>query len=80
MVQARKLLGDEPRANMVLLRGFAKHTLYPSMKDRYGSKALAIAAYPVYRGICRLVGMTVSFRGRQPGRGIEGAGRSFCRV
>ena len=44
---------------MVLLRGFAKHTLYPSMKDRYGLKALAIAAYPMYRGICRLVGMTV---------------------
>ena len=59
MVQARKLLGDEPRANMVLLRGFAKHTLYPSMKDRYGLKALAIATYPMYRGICRLLGMTV---------------------
>jgi len=59
MVQARKLLGDEPKANMVLLRGFAKHTLYPSMKDRYGLKALAIATYPMYRGISRLVGMTV---------------------
>jgi 2,3-bisphosphoglycerate-independent phosphoglycerate mutase len=59
MVQARKLLGDEPKANMVLLRGFAKHTLYPSMKDRYGLNALAIATYPMYRGICRLLGMTV---------------------
>ena len=59
MVQARKLLGDEPKANMVLLRGFAKHTLYPSMKDRYGLNALSIATYPMYRGICRLVGMTV---------------------
>ena len=59
MIQARKLLGDEPKANMVLLRGFSRHTLYPSMKDRYGLKALAIATYPMYRGICRLVGMTV---------------------
>jgi len=59
IVQARKILGDEPKANMVLLRGFAKHTLYPSMKDRYGLNALAIATYPMYRGICRLVGMTV---------------------
>ena len=59
MVQARKLLGDEPKANMVLLRGFAKHTLYPSMKDRYGLNALSIATYPMYRGICRLLGMTV---------------------
>jgi len=59
MVQARKLLGDEPKANMVLLRGFAKHTLYPSMKERYGMNAMAIAAYPMYRGICRLLGMKV---------------------
>ncbi len=59
IAQTRKLLADEPKANMVLLRGFAKHTSYPSMKDRYGLNALAIAAYPMYRGICRLVGMTV---------------------
>jgi 2,3-bisphosphoglycerate-independent phosphoglycerate mutase len=59
IVQAQKLLADEAKANMVLLRGFAKHTLYPSMKDRYGLNALAIAAYPMYRGISRLVGMTV---------------------
>ncbi|MGD0625096.1 MAG: 2,3-bisphosphoglycerate-independent phosphoglycerate mutase [Thermodesulfobacteriota bacterium] len=57
--QTRQLLSDEPKANMVLLRGFAKHTRYPSMKDRYGLNALAIATYPMYRGISRLVGMTV---------------------
>jgi 2,3-bisphosphoglycerate-independent phosphoglycerate mutase len=57
--QTGKILADEPKANMVLLRGFAKHTLYPSMKERYGLNSLAIAAYPMYRGIGRLVGMTV---------------------
>jgi 2,3-bisphosphoglycerate-independent phosphoglycerate mutase len=59
VLQTRQILADEPKANMVLLRGFAKHTLYPSMKERYGLNALAIAAYPMYRGISRLVGMTV---------------------
>ncbi|MFH1756730.1 MAG: 2,3-bisphosphoglycerate-independent phosphoglycerate mutase [Pseudomonadota bacterium] len=59
VAQSRKILADESRANMVLLRGFAKHTRYPSMKERYGLNALAIAAYPMYRGISRLVGMTV---------------------
>jgi len=57
--QMGKILADEPKANMVLLRGFAKHTHYPSMKERYGLNSLAIAAYPMYRGISRLVGMTV---------------------
>jgi len=57
--QTGRILADEPKANMVLLRGFAKHTRYPSMKERYGLNALAIASYPMYRGISRLVGMTV---------------------
>jgi 2,3-bisphosphoglycerate-independent phosphoglycerate mutase len=57
--QVKKILADEPKANMVLLRGFAKHTRYPSMKERYGLNSLAIATYPMYRGISRLVGMTV---------------------
>ncbi len=59
IAQSRKLLAGEPKANMVLLRGFAKHVRYPSMKERYGLNALAIATYPMYRGISRLVGMKV---------------------
>lgn len=57
--RTKDLLTDEPKANMVLLRGFAKHTRYPSMKERYGLNPLAIATYPMYRGISRLVGMRV---------------------
>lgn len=57
--QSRQILADEPKANMILLRGFAKHTRYPSFKERYGLHALAIAVYPMYRGISRLVGMNV---------------------
>jgi len=59
VTQTGKILADEPKANMVLLRGFAKHTQYPSMKERYGLNSLAIATYPMYRGISRLVGMKV---------------------
>ncbi len=57
--QSQQILADEPKANMILLRGFAKHTRYPSFMERYGLKALAIAVYPMYRGISRLVGMNV---------------------
>jgi 2,3-bisphosphoglycerate-independent phosphoglycerate mutase len=57
--QSRRILSDEPKVNLVLLRGFAKHTRYPSMGERYGLRSLAIAVYPMYRGISRLVGMEV---------------------
>ncbi|MCK4590753.1 MAG: 2,3-bisphosphoglycerate-independent phosphoglycerate mutase, partial [Candidatus Latescibacteria bacterium] len=55
--QARELLKDERPANMVLLRGFAKYPDVPSMSEVYGLNPAAIAAYPMYKGIARLVGM-----------------------
>ena len=57
--QSQAILAKEPKANLILLRGFSKFTRYPSMAERYGLKSLAIAVYPMYRGISRLVGMEV---------------------
>jgi len=34
-----------------LLRGFAKYKVFPGMTDRFGLKPLAIATYPMYKGI-----------------------------
>jgi len=59
LAQAKDILKDEKRANMILLRGFAEFREYPSMKSRYGLKSGAIAMYPMYRGISRLLGMDV---------------------
>ncbi|MCH8127670.1 2,3-bisphosphoglycerate-independent phosphoglycerate mutase [candidate division KSB1 bacterium] len=58
--QIRGILADESPANMVLLRGFAKHKKYPSMMERFKLKSLAIANYPMYRGISRLIGMDLN--------------------
>mgnify|MGYP000526293447 FL=1 len=57
--EARKLLADEHPANMVLLRGFAKHPHPPTFEEVYKLRAAAVATYPMYRGLARLVGMTV---------------------
>lgn len=55
--QGRKALRVEPKANMLLLRGFAKHHPYPSMGERYKLRALCLANYPMYRGVAKLLGM-----------------------
>ena len=61
--QAGKILSNEPKANMMLLRGYSRYRRYPSLQQRFGLNALAVAGYPMYRGIARLLGMAV---GPQP--------------
>lgn len=58
--KTRAVLADEEKANMMLLRGYARYRRYPSLRERFGLNALAIAGYPMYRGIARLLGMEVA--------------------
>ncbi|MBI4600520.1 MAG: 2,3-bisphosphoglycerate-independent phosphoglycerate mutase [Planctomycetes bacterium] len=57
--RAFEVLVDEPKANGMLLRGFSGLPRVVPFGERYGLRAGAIAAYPMYRGVARLVGMTV---------------------
>ncbi len=57
--QIRRLLADDPKANVVLLRGFDTHRELPGFDQRFGLRAAAVAIYPMYRGIARLLGMDV---------------------
>ncbi len=57
--QARRMLKDEKPANMLMLRGFARKPPIAGMQENYGVRASAIAVYPMYRGLARLVGMDV---------------------
>ena len=57
--QAREILKDDFPANFLTLRGIAKKPAIPTYKEVYGLRAAAIAVYPMYRGLARLVGMDV---------------------
>jgi 2,3-bisphosphoglycerate-independent phosphoglycerate mutase len=57
--QAKEILKDESPANYLMMRGFAKFPAIATMEDVYGVRPVAIAVYPMYRGLARLVGMTV---------------------
>lgn len=59
LAQAQKALQAEEKANSILLRGFAQYQPFPGMTERFGLRALAIANYPMYRGLARLVGMNL---------------------
>jgi 2,3-bisphosphoglycerate-independent phosphoglycerate mutase len=57
--QVRQTLADEDRANFVLARGFAKFPDWPTFPERYQLDPAAVAGYPMYRGVARLVGIPV---------------------
>ncbi|MCL4858470.1 MAG: 2,3-bisphosphoglycerate-independent phosphoglycerate mutase [Caldilineaceae bacterium] len=69
---ARETLKDEPKANTLNLRGLAKDPGLPHLTDIYGLRAAAIAVYPMYKGVARLVGMdVVDFTGDRPAHQID---------
>jgi 2,3-bisphosphoglycerate-independent phosphoglycerate mutase len=58
--QAVSLLKNEQPANAVLMRGFAELPHIPSLGELYGLNPLALAVYPDYKGVSRLLGMSVA--------------------
>ena len=55
--QAKEILSDEPKANFIMMRGFAGARHYPSMEDRFKLNSYTIANYPMYRGVATMLGM-----------------------
>src|SRR5947207_4894589 len=56
---AKARLADAAPANMVLLRGFDQLPRLPRFPETFGLRPAAIAAYPMYRGLAKLVGLEV---------------------
>lgn len=59
IASAREILRGHEPANSLNLRGIAQDPGLPRFKDVFGLKAGAIATYPMYRGVAKLVGMDV---------------------
>ena len=57
--KANEVLRPFHPANTILLRGFSKVPNIPTMLDRFKLRPAAIATYPMYRGLARLVGMEI---------------------
>ncbi len=69
---ARQAIRAEPVANTLNLRGLAMDPGLLSLHDVWGLQAAAIAVYPMYRGVARLVGMEpLSFTGETPADQVQ---------
>jgi 2,3-bisphosphoglycerate-independent phosphoglycerate mutase len=69
--QAKKILSGQPKANFHTMRGFAAKPALPSYEEVYGLRAAAIAVYPMYKGLARLVGMALLGKAQNLSEQIE---------
>ena len=69
--QASQLLKGEKKANGLTMRGFAAKPALPSYEEVYGLRAAAIAVYPMYKGLARLVGMKIVGKATTIGEQVE---------
>ncbi|MCX6571816.1 MAG: 2,3-bisphosphoglycerate-independent phosphoglycerate mutase [Candidatus Aminicenantes bacterium] len=53
------VLAGEAKANAALLRGFSKFPSIPTMQELFKVRPAAIANYPMYKGLAKILGMEV---------------------
>nr|WP_261361851.1 2,3-bisphosphoglycerate-independent phosphoglycerate mutase [Frigoriglobus tundricola] len=76
VAEATKVLAPEAPINGATLRGFATYPKIATFADIYGLKAAAIAVYPMYKGLARLVGMDIL----EPGPTLHGQIETLANV
>jgi 2,3-bisphosphoglycerate-independent phosphoglycerate mutase len=59
VAEAARVLKSHAPTNMVTLRGFARYPKIETVQEIYGLRSAALAVYPMYKGLARLVGMDV---------------------
>lgn len=76
VAEATKVLAGEAPITGATLRGFATYPKIATFADVYGLKAAAIAVYPMYKGLARLVGMDIL----DPGGTLQGQVDTLAKV
>lgn len=66
IARATQVLAREHPANAALMRGLSARPHLPGYRERWKLRAAAIAAYPMYRGVAQLAGMTSMKPGPAP--------------
>jgi 2,3-bisphosphoglycerate-independent phosphoglycerate mutase len=75
--EVTRLLRAEPKANTALLRGFSKFPSIPTMRELFQLRPAAIANYPMYKGLARLLGMDVLDVGGSPAELFDALEKNF---
>ena len=76
VAEAVKVLASEGATNGITLRGFATYPKIETFNNVSGLMAAAIAVYPMYKGLARLVGMDIL----DPGATLQGQVDTLKRV
>jgi 2,3-bisphosphoglycerate-independent phosphoglycerate mutase len=78
VTEAKKILGDQTKANCLTLRGFATDPRLATFKDRYNLRAACVAVYPMYKGVSSLVGMDIiEVQGETPADEFDAVERAW---
>ncbi len=65
IAKAFEILADHHPANAILMRGFDRYEKLPSFQEVYQLNPACIAVYPMYKGVARLVGMSLYEEGQE---------------
>lgn len=69
--QGISLLEDQQLANAFSMRGFSARPDLPTYREVYGLRAAAVAVYPMYKGLAKLVGMDVVGEAKTLGEQVQ---------
>jgi 2,3-bisphosphoglycerate-independent phosphoglycerate mutase len=72
-----EVLKGEDKANTALLRGFSKFPSIPTMQELFNIRPAAIANYPMYKGLAKLLGMTVMDVGSETAQLFDALEKNF---